>query len=388
MIKYSFEQWCLDNNHQDYLDLWDYELNDCEPSDISYKSYKDYYFLCQNRMHDSTSFKINSLSREDKSKRINVKCKICNSIGFYLDSKNLSYLWSKSNTGDEYKIQKSSKTVITLICEHCGREKELTCNQFIKNGLCCQCGDGISYPNKFITNFLSQLNIEFIGEKTFKWSKRKRYDNYIDNLSCIIENHGIQHYEQSNIGRSLKEEQNNDILKKQLAKENGIKHYVELDCRYSKLENIKNSIMSSELPNLLNFKEEDIDWFECERYATKNLIKHICDLWNGGQFETTTELSKHCNLVRSTVLKYLKIGSKFKWCEYDGKEEIDKKIKKLMKRVSMYDNNGNFIGSFESTMDLERKSLELFGVKLLNGSISDVCNHGRIMYKGFIFKYE
>ena len=29
--KKSFYDWCIENNRQDVLDRWDYELNDCSP---------------------------------------------------------------------------------------------------------------------------------------------------------------------------------------------------------------------------------------------------------------------------------------------------------------------------------------------------------------------
>lgn len=36
-ITYSFKQWCLDNNRQDLLLRWDYELNEKAPSEVNYK---------------------------------------------------------------------------------------------------------------------------------------------------------------------------------------------------------------------------------------------------------------------------------------------------------------------------------------------------------------
>jgi len=46
----SFKQWCVDNNRQDVLDKWDYELNDKNPNDITFTSHglneKGYWFKC------------------------------------------------------------------------------------------------------------------------------------------------------------------------------------------------------------------------------------------------------------------------------------------------------------------------------------------------------
>ena len=53
------------------------------------------------------------------------------------------------------------------------------------------------------------------------------YDFYIPELEAIIEVHGSQHYGQGFEkvgGRTLEEEQINDRLKEDLAKQNGIKH--------------------------------------------------------------------------------------------------------------------------------------------------------------------
>lgn len=50
-VKYSFAQWCRDNGHEDWLDLWDYELNDCSPENVAYKSNKKYWFKCINKTH-------------------------------------------------------------------------------------------------------------------------------------------------------------------------------------------------------------------------------------------------------------------------------------------------------------------------------------------------
>ena len=40
----SFKQWCTENNRQDVLDRWDYDLNYCKPCDIGYATNHKYYF--------------------------------------------------------------------------------------------------------------------------------------------------------------------------------------------------------------------------------------------------------------------------------------------------------------------------------------------------------
>ena len=45
----SFAKWCIENNKQDILDRWDYDLNEYSPYDISYSTGKKYWFKCFNK---------------------------------------------------------------------------------------------------------------------------------------------------------------------------------------------------------------------------------------------------------------------------------------------------------------------------------------------------
>ncbi len=129
-----------------------------------------------------------------------------------------------------------------------------------------------SYPERLMNSLLTILGVDFAREQTFPWSTNvigedgknssKRYDFYIPSMSAIIEVHGAQHYGggfEYLGGRSLEEEQANDKQKEQLAKENGIKHYIVINALSSTLSFIKESILSStEFTSLFNLS--DIDW--------------------------------------------------------------------------------------------------------------------------------
>ena len=172
-----------------------------------------------------------------------------------------------------------------------------------------------------MNNLLTQLQIKFkiqLTKKDFKWCNNYRYDFYINNINCIIETHGLEHYRKDNRGSwgTLQEVQKRDNEKEHLAIKNGIENYIVLDCRKSELKWIKNSILNSKLPELLNFKEEDIDWLKCHEYACGNLIKDSCDLWNGG-LRNMQEISKILRLTRHTIRKYLKQGVELGWCDYN-----------------------------------------------------------------------
>lgn len=100
-----------------------------------------------------------------------------------------------------------------------------------------------------------------------------------------------------------------------MAVQNGIQYYVELDCRESKLDWIKKSVMNSILPKIFSFKEEDIDWEECDTFASTNrVIKDICESWTGNN--NISDISKEYKMNPHTISNYLEIGSKCGYCDF------------------------------------------------------------------------
>ncbi|EGT3606928.1 hypothetical protein FKF97_11035 [Clostridium perfringens] len=296
---------------------------------------------------------------------------------------------------DAKRYSHSSHKKVNVECSDCGREKSIALSSIYNyKSIGCPCGDGKSYPEKFIMNLLEQLSINFETEYSPKWIKPKRYDFYIKDLNCIIESHGLQHYSEitnfsSYGGKELRKEQENDKYKKEAALANGIKYYIQLDCRESNLEWIKNSILNSELVELFNLS--NIDWFQCAEFANKNIVKEVCNYWNNKrEDETTTDLMKIFNLDKSSIIEYLKKGAKLSWCDYNPKEEMSKRGSKYgknsAKKVEIF-KDGLSLGVFESLSELERQSEKNFGVKLLVSQVSNVCNGRRKQYKGYTFRY-
>ncbi|XZH34234.1 hypothetical protein ACSW8L_16055 (plasmid) [Clostridium perfringens] len=359
------------------------------------------------------------------------------------------------NKEDAYKYSYGSDKRIKIKCPDCGNIiKYRIANLSKDNKITCKlCRDGKSYPEKFLIGLLKQLDIEFESEYKPSWTNNKRYDFYIKDNNCIIETHGEQHYEEKTFsscgGRTLEEEQTNDKYKKEIALQNGIKHYIELDCRESNMEWIKSSILKSELNKL--FDLSNIDWKQSAKFANKNIIKEVCDYWNNRkdgetivdiaetfniaqtsarnylkrgnklgwceykktqeyinnnmidkikkvceywnnkrENETTVDLGKIFNLNKSTITNYLKRGTELGWCKYDPKEEIRKCGEKSggynKRKVEIFKDNQS-LGVFSSCSELERQSERLFGVKLLHSAISRVCSNKALQYKGFTFKY-
>ena len=291
---------------------------------------------------------------------------------------------------------RSSGDKVIVVCHDCGKTKRMKISTiYNEKSIGCTCGDGVKYPEKFMTSVLDQLGIEYIFQltkTTFDWCEDKRYDFYIPSLNTIIETHGRQHYEDCTWSKA-KDVQENDRIKYELALQNGIKDgdYVVIDCRYSNAEWIKDSILNSKLNELFDLSE--IDWIECGKKAQKNLVKEVCEYWNNNrqEWETTKTLAEVFGLSRGAITDYLKKGAVLGWCKYDAKEEMIKtgKLngKSTSKCVAMYDLDGSFIIEEYSTHELARRVFKEMGIKLSQGNISAVCLGKRKHHKGYTFKY-
>jgi len=244
----------------------------------------------------------------------------------------LDYLLDKD---DAFKYSIGSSKLIKCKCPICGYKKEIKADTIKFHGYGCPiCSDHISFGEKLIINLLIELDIDFKKEKTFKWSKNifsqndklkgsKRYDFYVNSLNTIIEAHGKQHYS-SNFcykdSKSLKEEKENDKIKEEIAKENGIKNYIIIDCRISDLDFIKSNIIDSKLNEL--FDLSNIDWNKILLLAKGNLLISTCNLYAEGL--TSTQISNKLKIGKTGILSYLRRGTDLGMCDYDAKEEMRK----------------------------------------------------------------
>ena len=338
----SFYEWCYINLSKEVADeimsRWDFELNKISPKDISFRSKgieeNGYWFKCLKcKNHKSEQKRINDFTRGCKG---TIDCNQCNIIGLthpYL----IKYLINKE---DALKYSMGEHVLVSTKCPNCGLEKEILVSTLVNKGLSCKkCSYG-HYPEKFMFNVLEQLETVFktqLSKTIFEWCNDFRYDFYIENeYNCIIETHGKQHYEEtkSNWGRSLSETQENDKQKEELARRNGIINYIVIDCRKSDIKWIKNNIMNRDpsrsdqpcLAELLNFKENDIDWLKCHEFACDlNMVKAVCDLWGNG-IKNTLEIGNTLKIHKVTVMKYLRQGNELGLCDYDGKKVSCKQV--------------------------------------------------------------
>lgn len=299
---------------------------------------------------------------------------------------------------EAFKHLKGSKDKVILKCPICEQEKEEMVSTLYSVGtMGCTCGDGFSYPEKFMMECLKQTGINFTWQLTgkhFSWIGRKRYDFYfeLNGEKYIIETHGKQHpntlyYSEKTFGR--KDEGKNDKLKYELAISNGIKpqNYIVIDCSCSEKDFISKNILNSRLNDVLNLS--NINWDNCDEVGFKNIVKQSCEMFNNGM--NTNEIMKEFNISRTTVCRYLNIGTERNWCNYTGKEEQKKRLKEWSKNninpLIVYDYKTNeLIGIFDKPNScIEYLKTEL-NVSICEGSIYRVLKGEYKQTKGFIFK--
>lgn len=288
------------------------------------------------------------------------------------------------NKKDIYLYNKSSSKKVDLICPYCGRVHNMAIQLLYKKKyIPCICSDGISFPNKFMYAMLSQLNIQFEIEKSFDWSNRKRYDNYIiyNGLKIITEQHGIQHYETpmfktNNYFRTSEEERINDAYKRDLAIANGIDYYFEIDSRISTKDYMKDSIISSGLLEILNVKSYEIDWNYCFEFAVSSLVKTICEYKNNHIKEKVSSIAKKFKLDKSTIYNYFKIGNELGWLNYQLNADRRLPNRKNQKPIYCVTND-----RYYDSCKLAANNLHLCAESIKTSARKNIS------YKGFIFKY-
>ena len=402
-------------NGKDNIEVWIGAMTKCRLGSILGVYNIDYLYdvgdFINNLKHGSleileqTRIEVNGTNgRKRKLKGYVYKCKICGDIHEKTEDelkrgngcsvcsgnkilKGYNDLWTKRP--DIAKLLKyperghlvglgSNTDEEVFICPKCGIEKSQILNNACKQGFSCfNCSDGISYPEKFMYRMLCQLKVDFKKGETFTWSMnvehensklsgKKIYDFYIPSLKCIIETHGEQHYRYCGFDRTLEEEQENDRLKEQLAKDNGIENYIVIDCRHSETEWIKNNILNSSLCKL--FDLTSIDWHSCDSYAQNSLVRDACDLYNSGM--SIKEIGNQLGLSRFPISNYLKRGTLIGWCKYDPV-----KNRGYRKRVVQISLSGDFIKEWDTIKEAgENQRVNPTG-------ISNVCN-GRLKTSG------
>jgi very-short-patch-repair endonuclease len=217
---------------------------------------------------------------------------------------------------DDTKITTSGAgTKFDMVCPICGYEKKISPNHLVRRGFSCsKCGDGYSYPNRFMLNLLYQLKVKFDSEKQFNWSNRRRYDFIYEKY--IIEMDGGYHKGSKTL--TGEEAKRIDNLKDKLAIENGYE-VIRIECFTSEFNYIKNNVLNSKLANIFNFDE--FDWIKLEKeLITSNLVKIASELFNKYKgIKNLSEISDMMNIRTYKLCSLLKTSSRIGLTDYDAK---------------------------------------------------------------------
>lgn len=363
----------------DLWEIWDFEKNNNEGSsiyDVHKLSSKHFWVKCKNCNISFTKRCFELMSNREchnckllKNRYPNIFNQLHKVKNKNINLDKLTYgsrieVWWTGECGHEWKRQVKRRTTYNEGCIYCNGNKNILkgfndmwttnpedgykymqtsnkytdwkckCGCIIKNkristtknyGLpCSRCSDGFSFAEKLMSSVLTQVGLEFIIEKSFKWSDRKRYDFYIPSLNCIIEMHGNQHYDaifHRGVTRNLEQEKINDYYKNKLAIENGIDIYIVINSKVSELEYIKSNILSSELSTILDLSM--VDWNIALKETSNSYMIKCLNYWNSG-IKSVPEITKISGLSESTVRKYLKTLTILGLCDYYTKMDLEK----------------------------------------------------------------
>ena len=168
----SFYNWCIENNRQDILLRWDYDLNECSPNDVNYGSNKKYWFKCNKHPYHHSELKmIDSIT---SGKEGCIACKQCNSIAQYIidnfPNKDLYDVWDKDKNGEinPWSISRGSRSKkYWFICQEKDYHGsyEMRCNDFNRGHRCPYCSNnhGKVHPKDSLGQYIiDNYNEEFL----------------------------------------------------------------------------------------------------------------------------------------------------------------------------------------------------------------------------------
>lgn len=271
-------------------------------------------------------------------------------------------------------------------CPDCGYQKDMQIEVLARQGFSCPCcGDGISYPNKFIRALLKQLPIDNLKfEYSSKWTDKYFYDCYFkyNDMEYVIEIDGVQHYKEQSSFRgniSFEQQKKTDAIKTQLAIQNNVT-MIRIDASKSELQYIKNNIEKSILNDIFDLK--NINWEDCDKFSTSNLVKKVCEYAEKIFPDNYVELHEYFHLSKSTLNTYIKKGIKYGWC---SKRTFEKMT--FPKKIAVYDDNENYIDTYISAKKCGEEIGKITGLEFSASEILKNCRGIIDSYKNYVFKF-
>jgi len=173
----SFKQWCLENNRNDVLDRWDYELNKIKPHEILYATKNKYYFKCPRGIHQSELKCINSFTRGQEG---SMECNQCNSFAqFGIDNLGNDFLekyWDyEKNTINPWEISHgNSIRKVWIKCQDVNYHGsyDVVPNGFIKGYKCSYCASKKVHPLDSLGKLLEDKGLLHL------WSNKNKKSSF------------------------------------------------------------------------------------------------------------------------------------------------------------------------------------------------------------------
>lgn len=209
---------------------------------------------------------------------------------------------------DAYNHTQFTNDKVWFVCPYCGNEMLKRCDNVATNGLSCnKCNTNYSYGERFISNFLSELDVDYDYQYNPDWIKPYFYDFQFthNNKEYIIEVDGGWHFEKNNKSSlSLDDVKSRDEYKQKEAEKRGIE-VIRLNYNY-KGSDIKslfliNSILNSRLPEIFNL--EDVDFEKIINISSKSFVKIVADLWNSYEEKSSRKIMEELHIKNDDKIR-------------------------------------------------------------------------------------
>ncbi|SOK59036.1 Phage protein [Yersinia phage fHe-Yen9-03] len=291
------------------------------------------------------------------------------------------------NEEDSLKYKKLSSKQIKVKCDKCNTVFNRKVSALTLRGISCKkCGDGISYPEKFMRSLLTQLKKDFVQQKKVRIDESNRfYDFALEDDKIIIEMDGEFHYTHKEYGLSIEDTQKIDESKNEWAINNGYK-IIRIDSRESNLEYLKDKVLTSELSRLLDINT--VDWSNIGIESETKTMIEVCKYKKENPNTFISEISKKYGIGITTTSRYLKRGTEMGLCSYIPQEERKRQYSAISKPLIVLDKNDNIVGEFNSTEECVKLSYDKFGVHFYASNVTAVLNNRAKSHKKYKFKFK
>lgn len=369
----------------DLDDIWNWKKNNengINPYYISCGSNREIWLYCQEHDYHNYDREGNKVGYKTKCSRFykGHRCSFCGNSGETHWKDSLAYNYpqiakmiaieeNNLTFEDCYNIACQSNKKFYFKCLDCNTINKKPLSSVVNQRFSCDyCSDGISIPNKFMTNILNQLNIKFEPEYSpYYFRNSQHVDFLLIDYNIIIEMDG-------GYGNHTREY---DYWRDFLNIKYGGYKTIRIDLTDNKKYNntfiyIKEQIISSELSNI--FDLNNISWEMIWEQCQNSLCIKTWELWNSG-IHDIIKISEELKLSPGTVYKYLKYGAKLKKCNYTKEESLKVGHKKCI--------GGNNVSSVKIICITTGKQFDAIsdGARYYNikhsGHISDCCKGKR-----------